>query len=570
MKRRIFSTVFLWLMLASLVLSAAKKYGDKCKVDADCGTVSMVCFQETNICKQKPLFPMHGREIGGMVLLICLSMFAVVAGFGGGTFFVPLLQLIFGMSAKETTALSNGFTMFSSFSKLLVSLRQKDPDCPRRSLINYDVIVALNPTLLLGSAIGAILINFMAEVMPMFFFVILMSYSIMEAFKKTRSLWKKELEDIKSEKLRLDPAEKQAVSKGTPDFDIPQSSRRPSIKIELQEGVDPKRSAEGNQNEELESPQLLMSPTKTISQDPSSPSDFSPLTKRSSTEEVLGSLALQKPMSLQIHECEDPEEPPVEEEEPAAQPTTQDLALVEEKGKIEDLEARNWTLPNTLSIFGSFVLTGIISILRGGNGVKSPVGINPCSSGDWVLFSVLGAGLLLFSYFGSAYVLQKQSRKHALEFSRKNEMLWDKKTVVKGWLFTIFVGAGSSISGLGGGSVMTPFLYSIEVMPRSASATSLLTIFFGRIVATILNYVSGVLPLNYLLFIGAFILVGGVVSDHTSTIIINKFKRQSFIAGTFVLVMFLCLILFFVSSGLAIKTSLDAGKSIFQFDSYCK
>lgn len=566
MKMRILGKLFLGLLLVSSVLTAAKKYGDKCRVDADCGTEAMVCFLETKTCKQKPLFPMHGREIGGMVLLICLSMFAVVAGFGGGTFFVPLLQLIFGMSAKETTALSNGFTMFSSFSKLIVSLRQKDPDCPRRSLINYDVIVALNPTLLLGSAIGAILINFMAEVMPMLFFTILMSYSITEAFKKTRSLWKNELEDIKSHKLKASQSDKEKIQKNDEMAPMPSSNRELSIKVELAD-LAASKLAKGESNDELESPGLLQTPKRQNHGDPLSPTDVSPLTKRSSIEEAFADLVPQKPEAFSLQKCQDPEEP---QEEGLDISPTKDPKAEAERVRIEELEHRNWTLPNTASIFGSFVLTGIISILRGGNGVKSVIGVNTCSTGDWILFAVLGAGLLIFSYFGSLFVLRKQDSKHKLEFSRKNEMQWDKKTVIKGWLFTIFVGAGSSISGLGGGSVMTPFLYSIDVMPRSASATSLLTIFFGRIVATILNYVSGVLPLNYLLFIGAFILVGGVVSDHTSTVIINKFKRQSFIAGTFVLVMFLCLILFFISSGLAIKNSVDSGKSIFQFDSYCK
>lgn len=492
----------LFVVLLALAITAcsanAKNYGDKCKVDSDCGTETMVCSLQNSkkICKQKGLFPMLGREIGGMVLMVVLSMFAVIAGAGGGPLYVPVLQLIFGMSSKETVALSNGLTVFSSCSSLIGNLGRKDPDIPRRSLINFDALLTINPTLLLGSAVGAILNSFMADVVRMIVFVFLIMYAITQSIKKTRDLLQKERAQAFKEQ---EPAQKAIADKP-----------EPSERIRLESAP-----------QEPEKAGLSLPPAEPAAGD--------------STARAVAATT-----------------------EPA-----EDAALRE---AIVSQEGRVITWPNMLSIWGSFVIAGVIALLRGGSGFKGWANSSQCDSVDWVLFTILAVAMFVFAFFGSRYVLRKQQNKTKLKLHDKNEVEWTTQTIGKGWAFTVFMGACSTLSGLGGGSIMAPFFYSINLMPKTASATSLLTIFFSKIVVTVMNYVAGVLPLYYLLFVGSFIFVGGVISNYMSGYIQTKFKRQSFISGIFVFEIGVCLVLFCIASGLSIANS---SSGVLKFASYC-
>ena len=492
----------LFVVLLALTITGcstnAKNYGDKCKVDADCGTETMVCGLQNNkqICKQKGLFPMLGREIGGMVLMVVLSMFAVIAGAGGGPLYVPVLQLIFGMSSKETVALSNGLTVFSSCSSLIGNLGRKDPDIPRRSLINFDALLTINPTLLLGSALGAILNSFMADIVRMIVFVFLIIYAITQSVKKTRDLLQKE----KAQAFKDQEPPQKAVT----------NKPEPSERIRLESAPQ-------------EPEKMGLSPV------PAEPAPGQ-----------LGS----GPVAV------------------AAEPA-EDAAL---RAAIISQEGRVITWPNMLSIWGSFVIAGVIALLRGGSGFKGWANSTQCDSVDWVLFAILAVSMFLFAFVGSRYVLQKQQNKTKLNIHDKNEVEWTTQTIGKGWAFTVFMGACSTLSGLGGGSIMAPFFYSINLMPKTASATSLLTIFFSKIVVTVMNYVAGVLPLYYLLFVGSFIFVGGVISNYMSGYIQAKFKRQSFISAIFVFEITVCLVLFCIASGLSIANS---SASVLKFANYC-
>lgn len=149
------------------------------------------------------------------------------------------------------------------------------------------------------------------------------------------------------------------------------------------------------------------------------------------------------------------------------------------------------------------------------------------------------------------------------------EVDWNMKKIVFGWTYCLFIGAGAAIAGMGGGTVMTPFMYAIDVYPKSASATALQLIFVSRIVVTILNWFSGVLLIDYMFFIGAFILVGAFVADNLSTIVQKRLKRQSFIASIYTALILICTSIFIVSSVKQLVAAKESGRSVVQFGDYC-
>ena len=117
---------------------------------------------------------------------------------------------------------------------------------------------------------------------------------------------------------------------------------------------------------------------------------------------------------------------------------------------------------------------------------------------------------------------------------------------------------------------MTPFMYSIELMPQSASATSLLLTTLSKIVVTLLNYFSGVLLVDYMFFLGAFLGVASFLADFTNQRIQKKIKKPSVVSFIFAAVMVICIGLFIGSSIQNINRAKESGRSITQFGKYCK
>lgn len=540
---------FIFLILMFNQIATLGQYNSKCKVDNDCNPPELVCASNKK-CKNKSLFPMTGMEIGGLIVMVSLSMFATIAGIGGGPIFVPLLLLFFGMSQKETTSLSNGLTLFSSFSKMLVSMRLNDPDIPRRSLINYDLMLSLSPLLLLGAGLGAMFSLFLANIVSIVLFIVLISWSFIESLRKTIDLCKKERAAAEAKRNAI-----------------------------LKEGVEEKEKA---QEDVKKAAELAALAPAEINQVPSEgerrkSKTFAPLADKADNlnQEEMKDLK-SGDTSIKKKELDAPE------------PTGFDMKVgipsevapkgvvsgrtAEEEKEIENIkwqESKNFTWWNTSIVLGSFVLANLISLMRGGNGVTSIIGVTQCSGGDWGLFAFFIVSMAAFSAVGSLYVLRKQKRKQVLGLTEAKDVIWSWGKLAYGYSFVVIIGAASSIAGLGGGSVMTPFMFGIQMMPKAASATALQLIFLSRVVVTLLNYISGVLLVDYFFFIGGFIAVGAIVSDCLGGYVQSKIKRQSFISSIFVTLVVICLILFCFSSAQNIKQAQNSGNSITAFGSYC-
>ena len=232
-------------------------------------------------------------------------------------------------------------------------------------------------------------------------------------------------------------------------------------------------------------------------------------------------------------------------------------------------ESKNFTIINVSVILGTFVVANLTTILRGGSGLKSIIGLGKCEAWSWVIFACYITVSFITSTCGSWFVLKKQSQKAVVGPTYPRDVRWSKGKILYGWTYVTIIGAASSIAGLGGGSIMTPFMFRIGVQPRSASATALMLIFISRIVVTIINLFSGVLLVDYLLFIGGLIMVGAFAADSASAKIQSKLKRQSFIAMIFVLVTGCCAVLFVFSSIKNINSAKESGKSFVAFPSFC-
>nr|XP_018680461.1 PREDICTED: uncharacterized protein LOC103981523 isoform X2 [Musa acuminata subsp. malaccensis] len=138
-----------------------------------------------------PAMKFEWRIAVGSVIGFLGAALGSVGGVGGGGIFVPMLTLIIGFDPKSSTALSKCMIMGTACSTVYYNLRLRHPslDAP---LIDYRLVMLIQPTLMLGISIGVILNVIIPEWMVTLLLIILLLGTSVKAFMKGVETWRRE------------------------------------------------------------------------------------------------------------------------------------------------------------------------------------------------------------------------------------------------------------------------------------------------------------------------------------------------------------------------------------------
>ncbi|XP_061336504.1 sulfite exporter TauE/SafE family protein 3-like isoform X2 [Gastrolobium bilobum] len=148
-----------------------------------------------------PEMELGWRIIVGTLIGIFGATFGSVGGVGGGGIFVPMLILIIGFDPKSATAISKCMIMGAAISTVFYNLKLKHPTLDR-PIIDYDLVLLIQPMILLGISIGVVLSVLFADWMITALLIILFIGTSIKAFFKGVETWKKET-IIKKETVKL-------------------------------------------------------------------------------------------------------------------------------------------------------------------------------------------------------------------------------------------------------------------------------------------------------------------------------------------------------------------------------
>jgi len=175
------------------------KIGIPCQSTDQCDYPFLVCENAPanaddpkGICLHKRLFPLTTLEIQGMIVIVITSMLAIAAGLGGGSLFVPLMMIFFGMNAHEAIPLSNALTFANSVVKYIKSFNEKHPDIPHKPIVDFNVAILFNPCMMLGSFIGVILQVTLPGIVSLFLLLGTLIAACFTGVKSAISRWNKE------------------------------------------------------------------------------------------------------------------------------------------------------------------------------------------------------------------------------------------------------------------------------------------------------------------------------------------------------------------------------------------
>lgn len=212
--------------------------------------------------------------------------------------------------------------------------------------------------------------------------------------------------------------------------------------------------------------------------------------------------------------------------------------------------------------FIAFIIIVVTSLLRGGKGISSIIGINSCSLLSWVIFFI--GQLACFAMVGRLY-FDSLKRKNSKESSESSSAHFSQKMFKSIILQAYIAGALAGTLGMGGGIVINPMLLGMGLDPAVSTAVSSVVVFFTSLSTTTQFFVLGGIDISKVIFILSCSGLGAYISSHYLDKFIQKYKRPSLIVWILVF-MLVCSTVTMTFVG-AVRVSEEQAK--FSFGSPC-
>jgi uncharacterized membrane protein YfcA len=163
-----------------------------------------------------PLFPFQWEDYLGFGVAVIGLVLAAGGGIGGGGILVPTYILLMDFPAKNAIPLTSITVFGGTLANNLLNARQVHPDHPNRSVIDWELITQLEPMTMLGALIGAVLNNFLPDLVLVVTMVLLLTvtaYKTLEmAYKLNQVENEERLKNENSNQSETKPLQSKHIS----------------------------------------------------------------------------------------------------------------------------------------------------------------------------------------------------------------------------------------------------------------------------------------------------------------------------------------------------------------------
>ena len=402
-------------------------------------------------------------------------MIAAGGGIGGGGVLVPIYILVMGFSPKKAIPLSNITVFGGALANTILNVKKRHP-LADRPLVDWDLILVMEPLTIAGALIGAFLNKLLPEGILAVSLVALLSFTSYTTLSKAVRMYKAETRALLAEKRVADG-----------ESELTKLARE----IEEEEEVEDQAvSLLGGQEEgyvgEVEDAIPKPSSDHTINDD-----DNDDESAFSSATELHNKQLLSK--------------------------------LLEED--------RHVPLKHVQVLILTFGVIIFVNLIKGGGAFPSPLGIRCGSPSFWISNAVMLGWILAVSAFARSYLVNRHGTKEKVGYPYvEGDIKWDERATVVYPIVCTAAGLFAGMFGVGGGIVKGPLMLAMGVHPKVSSASSACMILFTSFSATTSFIVFGLLDLEY----GVVCMLLGFVATLAGQIglfyLMEKFQRNSYIA----------------------------------------
>ncbi|KAL3763512.1 hypothetical protein ACHAWU_009196 [Discostella pseudostelligera] len=472
--------------------------------------------------RHKPLFPLDASDHYGFFYATLGLMIAAGGGIGGGGVLVPIYILVMKFSPKHAIPLSNITILGGALANTVLNVPKRHP-LADRPLVDWDLILVMEPPAIAGALVGAVLNKVLPEGVVMISLVVLLSYTAYETLKKAVRMYRAETRAFLAEKGKA-----RVRSDGTKESELTVLAREMDEEEEEEEikkqGValldnvgrqvgdnpgDMKQSS--NQNCSINN-QVTVENGQGIDNDDD----------QEETEDVEDGNCKHSYDNIQKEE----------EEEDAASTfsSATELRNKEDLARILE-EERHIPKGNIQALFLTLAVVIIINLLKGGGAYNSPLGIQCGTTSYWLANGSMLLWILVVMTFARSYLNKRHRMKERCGYPYvEGDIKWDSRATIVYPIICSAAGFCAGMFGIGGGIVKGPLMLAMGVHPKVASAASACMILLTAFAATTSFMVFGLLDYEY----AGICMVLGFIATFVGQIglsyLMQKYQRNSYIA----------------------------------------
>lgn len=149
-------------------------------------------YYDTANNEHKNLYPLNQLDYIGIVLTIIGLLIASGGGIGGGGILVPILILIMNFTTKHAIPISNVTVVGGAIANVLYCIKKRHPAYHNKTLIDWDLIIIMEPITILGAWFGTIANKILPEIIVTISLVLLLCITSIVTFQKAICLYQKE------------------------------------------------------------------------------------------------------------------------------------------------------------------------------------------------------------------------------------------------------------------------------------------------------------------------------------------------------------------------------------------
>ena len=455
----------------------------------------------------KHLWPLNRRDIVGFCLLSLGVALAAGAGVGAGEILVPLYTLVLGFDAKHAIPLSKITAFGGAIANVILLWNRKHPTVPHRHLIDWDIVLLMEPMTMAGALIGTMINKIVSYVVIVSILLPLLFIISISTFQKAVQKYKKESsqaqdqaqEQVQDEQFLeyeqeesppnfIEIHDEDGTSKAGPKTPPAKNSKKPEGDTQ----VDKKKSA----NLTEQAPQY--------GEDEGSPS-FSSLTD---LREPGNPFSL-KELLLPQQESED---------DPLHLSAILESERQHPKYKIS-------------ALFILFCIVSILNVLKGGWEGTNFAGIRCGSVTFYVLIAVTFVVLVLFTILCRHVLMKETAQKIALNYPfAECDIQWDQYTTLLYPGLCIGIGVLAGLVGVAGGIMKGPLLLSLGVDPLVTAASSAVMVLFTSATTSVSFLTFGMVVYDYAAVLIIISFISSFFGQLVMTYLVKKSGRSSYVA----------------------------------------
>ncbi|KAL9186729.1 hypothetical protein ACHAXT_005967 [Thalassiosira profunda] len=462
----------------------------------------------------KKLLPLDDTDKVGFFFATLGLMIAAGGGIGGGGVLVPIYILVMRFSPKHAIPLSNITVFGGAVANTILNVRKRHP-LADRPLVDWDLILVMEPLTIAGALIGAFLNKLLPEAILVISLVALLTFTAYKTLKKAIRMYKAETKALLAERGRARIRED-----GTKESELARMAREMEEDADEEEEEHQAAPLMGNVGRhEGDNPgdmEMSAVPSGEEGGEGDEKEEEGEGDGESDEENGTGSAPQHRPSSVA--------------DDDSAFSSAQDLKNKEELAQILE-EERHMPPGNIKVLVAMFAVVLFINLLKGGGAFKSPLGIRCGSPSFWAANGIMLGFIVLVSTFARSYLVRRYEIKERCGYPYvEGDIKWDHRATVVYPTICTAAGFFAGMFGVGGGIVKGPLMLAMGVHPKVSSASSACMILFTAFTATTSFVVFGLMDMEYAAVCMTLGFVATLVGQIGLFYLMQKYQRNSYIA----------------------------------------